>query len=97
MYHSHEKCATRIIKKSEHNIILKDNSQSKTFNFDDKLKIIICVTDNIREKHMLSHIFHLRKNDVKVHPRNAWKINYNSKNSQYNTSYKLVKAVQLCA
>jgi hypothetical protein len=61
MYPSHEKRATKIIKKSGHNVISKKKKYlTKTFNFDDKLKINICATENNKEKHMLSHIFILR-------------------------------------
>jgi hypothetical protein len=33
---------------------------------------------------MLSHIFHLRTNDVTVPSRDAWKIDYNSNKSTVN-------------
>jgi hypothetical protein len=55
-------------------------SQTKTFNFDNRLKRDICVRENNKEKHMLSHVFYLTTNDVNVTPRNARKIDYNSKN-----------------
>jgi hypothetical protein len=57
MYRSHEKRATRIIKKTGHKIILKINYQTKTFNFDNEFKINISVTENNKEKLMISHIF----------------------------------------
>jgi hypothetical protein len=98
MYHSHEKCATRIIKKTGHNIIfLKKKFLTKTFtcNFDDKLKINICITENNKEKQMLSHIFHLRTNDVTVAPRNTWIIIPKTDNT---THHKIrLKTMQLCA
>jgi hypothetical protein len=56
MFHN-EKSAIRIIKKTEHNVIFKKHSLTKTFNVDDKLKINICVAENNKEKHMLLHIF----------------------------------------
>ena len=54
MYDSHEKRVRRIIKKTGHNVILK--SHIKNFNFDDELKINICVTENNKEKDILSYI-----------------------------------------
>jgi hypothetical protein len=64
MYHPHEKHATRIIKKFK-------NSLTKTFNFDDKsaLKKSICYT-----------YFSSWDEWCKDTRRNAWKIDYNSKN-----------------
>jgi hypothetical protein len=53
MCHSYEKRATRIIKKTGHNVILKKKkSLTKIFNLDDELKIKICVTENNKEKHI---------------------------------------------
>jgi hypothetical protein len=57
-----EKRATRIIKKTGH-VILKEKSLTKTIIF---MINNICITENSKEKHMLSIIFHLRTNDVKV-------------------------------
>jgi hypothetical protein len=72
MYHSREKHATRIINRTGHNVINKKTICDKTFDFADKLKTNICVTENNKENHMLLHVFHLRTNDVKAPPRNAW-------------------------
>ena len=55
MYDSHEKRVRRIVKKTGHNVILKRKSHTKKFNFDDKLKINICLTEN-KEKDILSYI-----------------------------------------
>jgi hypothetical protein len=54
MYHSYRKRATTIIKKTGYNVIFL--TLTKTFHFDDRLKIKICVTENNKEQHMLSHI-----------------------------------------
>ena len=56
MYDSHEKRVRGIIMKTWHNVILKRKSHIKKFNFDDKLKINICVTENNKEKDILSYI-----------------------------------------